>query len=173
MDEAAYAVPAKKPSKAKKIIIFAIILGMLSGAAIWYFEPFKTDEQKITECLQGFAAAYSVGDVDKMCSYLDKNGQASVKAIYNIGSGFFGKVAGGVNLGDVLGLGFGLSSATSGEDSVQIEVNNIQFVNNGKATVKLTLKMTTALFGYRQQESSKETVTVVKEAGKWRILAIG
>lgn len=146
----------------KAIAVICALLIMLGGGSYYYFtQVYKTDEEQITECLNNYATAYSAGDSDALCDCLDSKSAAMVK-------GSLGLVGSFVNITDMLGLGFSLSSIESGKDLVEFDIKSIE-VNGDNATVKLNMTVNT----FSVSSDSDETVKMVKENNKWKINVFG
>lgn len=145
------------------ILIIAVVIGGCYYAYITFFA--KTDEEKIEDCLQTFASAYSSGDSEALCKCLDSKSQIAIKSILGIGNSFSK-----IGLENIFGTMFSLNSISAGEDSVQFDIKEIK-VNGDKASVKLEMKIVTSVIGKHEQTSS-ENVKMVKEGMDWKIVGL-
>ena len=151
------------------IAVFVLLFAIAGGIfAWWYFhQDRRTDEQKIRDCLQEFAAAYSVGDMKRVAECCDKNTRSAINGI----SGFS---IGGFGVSSVLQSLFSISSASAGEDSVQMEVKNIKFnSDHTRATVDVTQTIVTSFLGAKEKQAYDDVVIMVKENNDWKILGSG
>ena len=160
-----YAVRPKR--RIGPVIVVLVLMIAITGGAIagWYLlQDRRTDEEKIRDCLTEFAAAYSVGDMNRLANCCDKNTRATLKAISAISLGRIG-------LGNAFQILFSMSSAGAGEDSVQIEVKNIEFnSDHTKATVDVVQTIITSVIGITNKEKYDDVAIMVKEDNDWKVL---
>lgn len=151
----------------RKFIIYIIVIAVFIGGGYYVYNTYflKSDEEKIEECLQKFAAAYSEGDFDALCECLDSKSKNALRSILGVGNSFLN-----IGLEDIFGTMFSLNSISAGEDSVQFQIKDIK-INRQKAYVNLEMKIITSIIT-KTEQVSEEQVTMIKEGFDWKIVGI-
>ena len=124
-------------SKAKFFIlipIIAVLIGAIVFASLYFF---KSDEDKIRDRLDTFAAACNDGDIESMVECFDKKTRKYYETSIGLVEGIFGGLTGvDLPIGDMFEL-FGMQEM-GGQVNMELIVNSIQ-INGNTAIVNITM----------------------------------
>ena len=150
---------AVKTSKAKFFVLIPLIV-VLIGAIVFaslYF--FKSDEDKIQDRLDAFAAACNDGDMEGMVECFDKKTRKYYETSIGLVEGIFGGLTGvDLPIGDMFEL-FGMQEM-GGQVNMELVVNNIQ-INGNTAIVSVTM--------YESGSVETDQIKMRKEDDDWFI----
>jgi hypothetical protein len=144
-----------KVKKFSFVKFVAVITVLVIAATAMYFIFYKSDEDRIKDRLNTFAAAYNEGDFNKLTDCFDPKTKTTLKSVAGIGSKLLG-----LDVEDLFGLVMGVGpSLTSKDTTIYITVHNINFTSDTTAKVDITFH-----FG---EEKDDLTLEMMKSGGKW------
>ena len=124
--------PEKKTSLLVKLVstVVLLVVAVFALAAL-----LNSDDEKIKNRLDTYAAAYTAGDFDKMVDCFDPKTKNTMKAIAGIGSALIG-----IDVKDLFGAVMGIGPSVMSEDTtITITVHNIDHKSKTSAEVIISL----------------------------------
>ncbi len=147
-----------KLSVKKIIVILSVLLIAVTSFSVLFH---KSDEEKITDCLNQVATAYNEADYEMLLECFEPKARTAAKSAMGLGSSYFG-----MDLEAMWKLGAALGSST-GQLTLRFSVNAIVFnEEKTQATVNVT-----AYEG--DKNSGSNDLTFIKDAGKWYLAMEG
>lgn len=144
-----------------KFIAILIVLALIAAAVLYFLGFFKSEEEKIRDCLSKFETSYNQGDLDGVADCLDNTGKSMINMASTLTASFsYGGISGKVNMADLFGFGVGATAAR-----MQIEILSVDIYSESEARVDVVMHFSSS--GNNTEEGGK--FIMVKQSNAWVI----